>query len=145
METTNRDLTELSNLSSGGFGTGAIDSDWIDMSGNSKCHAIIDTGAHASEQITVAALQATSAAGAGAKALPNQAGYSKFGGLNFIRWDGAADFLIDWTTAGIAVIEFEIATMDINNGFKFLQIGLTGSTAREQAVVILPMGGRTVF
>jgi len=132
------------NPETGGMGSGGIVlSPYVDLKGFFRCHVVITLDAVA-ETITINPLQATDAAGAGAKALNIPRVYTKFGSeKNFTPVAVNADsYVITPATAGIVVAEFDVSTLDVNNGFQFLRMRAVGSTLRKIANTMYPAGGK---
>jgi len=139
------DLTDIANPDNGGSGVGSLESSWIDLQRFIRCHATVILDASA-EAITVTPLQAIDEAGAGSKPLEIVYVYNKFGTeIDFTKEEVLADtYIITPTTAGVCIIEFYVPRLDINNAFRFIKIQLSGSSARNQGLVIYPTGGKPV-
>lgn len=135
------DLPNISNLVSGGSGVGNLDSLWVDGSGYRRCHVVVGLVA-GGESVTVKVEQATDAAGAGAKVLDASSVYQKSGNaINFTRFPGDIEYTISDTGITTVVLSLALYRMDINNGYRYVRVLLSGATARQQQIVILPMGG----
>lgn len=138
------DLAEISNVGCGIPKAGATQtSGYFSAIGMTKMHFIITMDA-TDEDITVTPLQATTSAGAGAKACNVQRTYSKEGTATvYTRVDTAAatSVLAPGALVATYVIEIDVDSMDLANDFDHIQIGMTGSTNRILSVCCVPMVG----
>jgi len=137
------DLTDYTNVVPGGIGVGGVTSPWVSTQGNARVHAILAFNAVA-ETITVTATQASDSSGTGAKSLNISHTYARYGiATTFTQATvGAGNFNVTPAAAGVTVVEFDVAGLDVNANFSHIRIALTGSTTRVQSMVFLPMGGK---
>jgi len=137
------DLPGISNVLNGGALAGAqLNTAWIPAAGNTRIHMVVGFTAP-DEDITITPAQATDSSGTGTKALDIPYVYTKAASeSSFTKVDvAAATYVISSAAAGVVIVEFDVAAMDVNGGFNHINLALTGSTTRMLNVIALPMGG----
>lgn len=122
--------------------TGANAGDWVSLENYERCVVVLFAEAGAAGEDPVFALnQATDAAGTGSKALTFTTIYEKVGTLTGVTsWTrttqtaaGSYTNAASAETEKIIAVEVKADELDVDNGFKFLQLSVadTGATAAQ--------------
>lgn len=145
MSFTNLDLVNLCNPETGGSGSGSLASGWAHVQRFMRCHVTVTLESGA-DNVTLSTFQAQDKYGLGAKPLRIHSVYTKFeteDEFTNVRVD-ANDYSVSRALGGVVVIGFDVSTLDVNNGFQFVQVKTSGSTTRQHAIMIYPTGGQVV-
>lgn len=124
--------------------------DWASLANYDSCSVLYlsDVG-HAGEDVTVSLRQATSAAGAGAKALTGPRWYGEQSATvaqvtgDTIASLGLSSFTDDGETACFARCEITADMLDVSGGFSYVQIEVSdpGNTAGKLASALYVLQG----
>ena len=116
----------------GPLNANAGQSAWISVSNFHRLLALIDTGANMNGILNAQLLQALDATGTGAKPITSANGQAK-----------ALTPIAAGSTANIqALIDCSVDEMDTNNGYAFVQLQVTGSSAGLFAGLLLGINAR---
>lgn len=116
----------------GPLNANAGQSAWISVSNFHRLLALIDTGANLNGSLNAQLLQALDATGAGAKPITGANGLAK--ALTPIAAGNAANIQ--------ALIDCSVDEMDTNNGYAFVQVQITSSSAGLFAGLLLGINAR---
>ncbi len=144
-------------LEPGSATTGALSSDWVSLAHGTgvMIQVVIEEGrAAAADDNTITLRQATSAAGAGAKALVPRRAYRRASGTSLAdaaaatpdvierAADGSLDMHVDGDMTTIYDIEIDASELDVNNDFAFIQAqtAAVGSSSTQVSMTAIACG-----
>ena len=141
------DMVPLPVCTPGSANTGAVDSDWVSLKDYADvvfCVVLTEGRGGAADDLAVSFRQATSAAGAGAKAIVPRRAYLREHATDLPSAAAAdASEIVDPATvptngdmSRIVLVEFDAAQLDVNNDFAYVQ-ARTPAVAGATSVVAM--------